>query len=102
MNKQKQTIYFAKHPLFYSLSDSLRDYVMSVVKRDTHRDKIVSLIGYTTSIKESIEYSYRLSKSEAIIESKMTQCYKSSAFMSVVICIFMFAYYGVIIEYGDA
>lgn len=35
---------------------------MSVVKRDTHRDKIVSLIGYTTSIQQSLEYSYKLQK----------------------------------------
>lgn len=32
----------------------------------------------------------------------MTQSYKYAAIMSVVICIFMFMYYGVIIEYGDA
>lgn len=32
----------------------------------------------------------------------MTNSYKYAAFMSVVICIFMFMYFGVIIEYGDA
>lgn len=66
-NNQKQTIYFAKQPAYYSLSDNIRDYVMNSVTRDTHRSKIVSLIGYTSSIKESIEYSYRLQKSEGIV-----------------------------------
>lgn len=32
----------------------------------------------------------------------MTKCYHAASFMSVVICIFLFMFYGVIIEYGDA
>jgi hypothetical protein len=73
---------------------------MNVVERGTHREKIVSLIGYTSTIQESIEYSYRLKKAEGIVETNMTKSYKYAATMSIVICIFMFMYYGVIIEYG--
>ena len=32
----------------------------------------------------------------------MKQCYFYAAAMSVVICIYMFMFYGVVIEYGDA
>lgn len=31
----------------------------------------------------------------------MTKSYKASATLSIVLCVFMFMYYGVIIEYGD-
>lgn len=31
----------------------------------------------------------------------MDNSYKAASFMSVVICIYLFLYYGVIIEYGD-
>lgn len=51
LKDKTQTIYFAKHPCFYSLSNNIRDFVMSKVKRDSHRDKIVSLIGYSSTIK---------------------------------------------------
>ena len=33
---------------------------MSVVERGSHRDKIVSLLGYTNGIKDKIEKSYTL------------------------------------------
>jgi hypothetical protein len=49
-----QTIIFPKYPVFNSLSDNLRDAVMEKVSRTTHRDKIVSLLGYTSSIKTKI------------------------------------------------
>ena len=48
---KKQIVYFPKIPVFYSLSGSLRDFIMGSAKRETHRDKIVSIVGYTDSIK---------------------------------------------------
>lgn len=51
---QPQTIIFPKYPVFNSLSANLRDAVMEKVSRTTHRDKIVSLLGYTSSIKTKI------------------------------------------------
>jgi hypothetical protein len=51
---EKQTIIFPKFPVFNSLSDNLRDAVMDKVLRTTHRDKIVSLLGYTSPIKSKI------------------------------------------------
>ena len=57
-----QTLYFPKYPVFSSLSGNLRDYIMKNVNRASHRDKIVSLLGYTDAVKEKIEYSYNLKK----------------------------------------
>ena len=42
-----QVVYFPKIPVFNSLSEGLKDYVMNEVERTTHRDKIVYLLGYT-------------------------------------------------------
>jgi len=42
-----QVVYFPKIPVFNSLSEGLKDYVMNEVERNTHRDKIVYLLGYT-------------------------------------------------------
>lgn len=44
---------------------------MEGVSRTTHRDKIVSLLGYTSSIKTKIESSYSLLKIEKITEDQM-------------------------------
>jgi hypothetical protein len=55
-----QTVLFPRFPVFNSLSSNLRDYVMGVVERDSHRDKIVSLLGYTRGVQEKIESSYML------------------------------------------
>jgi len=49
---QDQTVYFPKYPVFNSLSGNLRDYIMKNVARDSHRDKIVSLLGYTDAVKK--------------------------------------------------
>lgn len=57
-----QIVYFPKIPVFNSLSDGLKNYVMNKVERSTHRDKIVYLLGYTEDIKSCINYSYRLQK----------------------------------------
>jgi len=51
---QTQVIIFPKYPVFNSLSSNLRDTVMSAVSRTTHREKIVSLLGYTGAIKTKI------------------------------------------------
>jgi len=53
-NKKKQTIIFPKYPVFNSLTGNLRDTVMGEVSRTTHRDKIVSLLGFTGAIKSKI------------------------------------------------
>jgi hypothetical protein len=39
---------------------------MSEVERSTHRDKIVTLLAFTSGIKDKIEYSYNLQKKEKI------------------------------------
>lgn len=49
-----QKVLFPKHPVFNSLSGNLRDYVMGAVERGSHRDKIVSLLGYIGGIKDKI------------------------------------------------
>ena len=46
--------------MFSSLTGNLRDYIMKNVTRDSHRDKIVSLLSYTDGVKQKIEYSYNL------------------------------------------
>lgn len=99
---QPQTIIFPKYPVFNSLSANLRDAVMEKVSRTTHRDKIVSLLGYTSSIKTKIESSYSLLKVEKITEQHMNDAFRISAIMSIVTCVYMILYYDVIINYGEA
>mgnify|MGYP000221092185 CR=1 FL=1 len=55
-----QTVYFPKFPVFDSLAGNLRDIIMLEVNRESHRDKIVSLLAYSDGIKEKMEYSYNL------------------------------------------
>jgi hypothetical protein len=97
-----QTIIFPKYPVFNSLSSNLRDAVMEKVQRTTHRDKIVSLLGYTSSIKTKIESSYSLLKVEKITEQHMNDAFRISALMSVLICLYMMVYYDIIINYSEA
>lgn len=97
-----QTVIFPKYPVFNSLSGNLRDTVMTSVSRSTHRDKIVSLLGYTSAIKSKIESSYTLLKTEKISEKQMNDAFTISAVMSIVLCVYMMAFYNVIINYGDA
>ena len=75
---------------------------MEKVSRTTHRDKIVSLLGFTSSIKTKIESSYSLLKEEQITEQHMNDAFRISAIMSIVICVYMMVYYDVIINYGEA
>jgi hypothetical protein len=70
---------------------------MSVVERGSHRDKIVSLLGYTNGIKDKIEKSYTLEKTEHITEKNMNNSFILSAIMSIVLCIYMMQFYDVII-----
>ena len=98
-NNQKQIVVFPKYPVFNSLSSSLRDTVMDSVLRATHRDKIVSLLSYTGSIKRKIESSYSLLKIEGISEKNMNDAFSISAIMSIVLCFYMMTFYDVIINY---
>lgn len=97
-----QTVIFPKYPVFNSLTGNLRDTVMNSVSRSTHRDKIVSLLGYTSAIKNKIESSYVLLKTEHISEKHMNDAFNISAIMSIVLCVYMMTFYNVIINYGDA
>ena len=54
-----QYIYFPNQPLFGSLSDGLRNQVMRLVGRGTHRDKIVTLLSFVRDVKEIMEMSYQ-------------------------------------------
>lgn len=102
MGGESQIVRFPKFPVFNSLTSGLRDTVMNSVERSTHRDKIVSLQGYTSAIKNKIESSYKLEKEEKITEKHMNDAFRISALMSIVICIFMIMYYDIIINYGEA
>jgi len=102
MGGESQIVRFPKFPVFNSLTGGLRDTVMNSVERSTHRDKIVSLQGYTSAIKNKIESSYKLEKEEKITEKHMNDAFRISALMSIVICIFMIMYYDIIINYGEA
>lgn len=97
-----QIVIFPKYPVFNSLTGGLRDTIMNSVQRSTHRDKIVSLQGYTSAIKTKIESSYTLLKSEKITEKHMNDAFTISAVMSLVVCLYMILYYDVIINYGEA
>ena len=97
-----QVIYFPKYPVFNSLTGNLRDFVMQEVERSSHRDKIVSLLGYTDGVKEKIEYSYNLKKKKNITESNMKDSFFIATRLSVVICVYILLYYQVNIEYQQA
>ena len=102
MGGTSQIVYFPKYPVFNSLTAGLRDTVMNQVERASHRDKIVSLQGYSSAIKNKIESSYQLEKTEKITEKHMNDAFRISAVMSIVICVFMIMYYDVIINYQEA
>ena len=65
-NGKDQTIFFPNYPVFSSLTGNLRDFIMVKVARDSHRDKIVSLLSYTEGVKSKIEYSYNLKMKQNI------------------------------------
>jgi hypothetical protein len=75
---------------------------MSEVERSTHRDKIVSILGFVNGIKDKIEYSYNLQKKEKITEKNMTDSYTLAATFSVIICMYMMFFYDIIVEYEQA
>lgn len=47
-----QNIYFPKHPAFNYLSGTTKDTIMMEVKRETQRDKLISLISFYDTIVE--------------------------------------------------
>lgn len=101
-NNSKQNIYFPNYPFFSSLSGGLRDQVMKDVARSTHRDKIVSLLCFTTDIKQIMEESYQFEKCEKMVEKNMQESYKYAAILSVILCLYITFFYDVYIEYGGA
>lgn len=97
-----QTLYFPNYPVFSSLTGNLRDYVMVSVTRDSHRDKIVSLLSYTEGVKDKIEYSYNLKKKKNINESNMDDSFSVASKLSVFICLYITLFYQVSVEYQQA
>jgi hypothetical protein len=94
-----QTVYFPRYPVFESLTGNLRDYIMLAVNRNSHRDKIVSLLSYTEGVKNKIEYSYNLKRKKGITESNMTDSFQVASYLSFIICIYITVFYQVNIEY---
>jgi hypothetical protein len=91
---------FPKHPVFNSLSGNLRDYVMAQVERGSHRDKIVSMLGYVGGVGDKLQKSYTLEKEENISEKNMKNSFYLSAIMSIVLCVYMMNFSDIIIEFG--
>lgn len=97
-----QTVFFPNYPVFSSLTDNLRDYIMVEVTRDSHRDKIVSLLSFTDGVKNKIQYSYNLKKKKNINESNMDDSFKVASILSVIICLYITVFYKISIEYQQA
>lgn len=97
-----QVIYFAKYPVFSSLTGNLRDFIMRSVARDSHRDKIVSLFSYTEGVREKMEYSYNLKKIKKITEENMKGSFQIASKLSMLICLYIGIFYHVTIEYQQA
>jgi len=57
---KNQTVFFPKFPVFDSLAANLRDEIMLQVTRESHREKIVGLLGYIDGVRDKMEYSYEL------------------------------------------
>lgn len=53
-NGKIQTVFFPNYPVFSSITSNLRDHIMENVNRESHRDKIVTLLAYTDGVKEKI------------------------------------------------
>jgi hypothetical protein len=90
-------IYFAKYPVFSSLTGNLRDFIMHGVTRDSHRDKIVSLLSFTEGVKEKMEYSYNLKKIKKITEQNMKGSFKIASNLSIFLCLYIGIFYQVTI-----
>ena len=88
-----QNLYFPKYPVFDSLTDNLRDYIMGQVNRASHRDKIVSLLSYTEGVKEKMEATYNLKKFKRITEMNMNDVQRTSAYLSIILCLFISYFY---------
>lgn len=101
-NGKTQTVFFPNYPVFKSLTSNLRDHIMEAVTRDSHRDKIVSLLAYTDGMKEKIEYSYNLEKKKSITESNMDDSFKVASTLSIILCIYIAYFYQVSVQYHEA
>jgi hypothetical protein len=75
---------------------------MSKVSRDTHRDKIVTLLSYEKGIEQKMEYSYNLQKIERVSEKNMNNSFWWASTISIILCLYMAVFYDIIIEYGQA
>jgi len=72
---------------------------MEAVTRDSHRDKIVSLLAYSDGLKEKIEYSYNLEKKKSITESNMDDSFKVASTLSIILCVYIAYFYQVSVQY---
>ena len=75
---------------------------MKEVKRETRREKVVSLLGYVQGVNEKCTELYQYEKCENIKEEDMIKNYKNASHMSLLICLYMMLYYDVYVEYGTA
>ena len=55
-----QFIYFPHHPIFKQLADDTCDSIMMRVKRETQRDKLITLLSYQEEVYEEINLNYSL------------------------------------------
>lgn len=96
-NGVNQDVYFPKHPVFESLSDGLKDYVMSEVTRNTHSQKITSLLSFVNSINDKILEAYMFKKCYNKSETVMSEYYSTATNLSICICLYMIMFYTVYI-----
>ena len=72
---------------------------MLQVPRDSHRDKIVALLGYNDGLKEKMEYSYELQLKKGLTESKMEESIQIASNLSIIICLFIGYFYQINVQY---
>lgn len=54
----KQYVYFPFNPVFKFLAKDTKNRIMAEVNRETQRDKLVGLLGYTDEVFGEIEWNY--------------------------------------------
>lgn len=74
---------------------------MTDVKRESHREKIVSLFKLYPEIKTSMEHSFKLQKKEGITESYINNIKTVSCIISIVITVMLMINYNIVIEYQE-
>ena len=55
-----QYVYFPNHPIFNQLSDDTRNDIMFRVKRETQRDKLITLLKLRDEVYEEVDLNFRL------------------------------------------